>query len=213
MTREITARYTSDSPQLEAGVDGEVWALAPELAIDRNWRGDPAPKELQTSVRLLWTDDEIYLGFVCAFTELDIDDEFAPGVERYALWDRDVCEAFIRSPLEPAVTTYKEFEVAPTAQWCDLLIDRAHGVQDWEWKSGMRTAARIDREAGIWQAIMAIPFSAFGIKPAVGSIWQANLFRIGRVSGERNYLAFSATGTEQPSFHVPDRFVDLRFVG
>ena len=210
--REITARYTPVSPQLEAGFDGEVWALAPELAIDQNWRGYSAPAELRTSARLLWTNDEIYLGFVCAFTELDIDDEFDADVERYALWDRDVCEAFIRSPLEPAVTTYKEFEVAPTAQWCDLQIDRARSVQDWEWKSGMRTAARIDREARVWHAMMAIPFSAFGIIPTAGDVWRANLFRISRLRGERQYLAFAPTGSEQPNFHVPERFVDLRFV-
>jgi hypothetical protein len=40
-------------------------------------------------------------------------------------WRGDVCEAFIRSPLEPHERIYKEFEVAPSGQWCDLLVDRS----------------------------------------------------------------------------------------
>jgi hypothetical protein len=59
---------------------------------------------------------------------------------------------------------------------------------------------------------MAIPFAAFGRQPELGEIWSANLFRISRFYGERQFLAFSPTYTEQPSFHVPERFVNLHFV-
>jgi hypothetical protein len=59
---------------------------------------------------------------------------------------------------------------------------------------------------------MAIPFDAFGTRPQVGEVWRANLFRIGRYHGQRQYLAFSPTLTEIPNFHVPEKFVDLRFV-
>jgi hypothetical protein len=165
---------------------------------------------LRTNARILWNSDEIFFGFECEYTEIDADQDFDLNEERHALWDRDVCEAFIRSPLERQERVYKEFEVAPTGQWCDLLVDRLSLTHDWKWRSGMRTASRIDEK--IWRAVMAIPFAAFGIRPVKGDIWNANLFRISRLDGERQYLAYSPTFTEIPAFHAPEAFVGLHFI-
>jgi hypothetical protein len=43
-------------------------------------------------------------------------------------------------------------------------------------------------------------------------VWRANLFRISRLNGERQYLALSPTFTETPNYHVAERFVALKFV-
>lgn len=167
------------------------------------------PEVLQTTARVLWTPQELLFGYECRYTELDMDQEFEVSEERHALWDRDVCEAFVRSPLESDYRIYKEFEVAPTGQWVDLLINRIDITHDWQWKSGMKTAAQIDKTH--WRVVMAIPFLAFGIVPKAGDEWDANLFRVSRLNGERQFLAYSPTCTETPSFHVPERFVKLRF--
>lgn len=211
MTEALIAAHTIAEPTLEAGFESALWAGARPIIIDRIWQGDAAPPELQTTARLLWTDDELIVGFQCLFTELDIDDDYDLTVERHGLWDRDVCEIFVRSPNEPATTTYKEFEVAPTGQWCDLKIDRLTRVHDWEWKSGMRTATGIDREGLIWRATMALPFAAFGERPSVGDEWCGNLFRVSRFRGERVYLAYSPNNSERPNFHVPESFVKIEF--
>ncbi len=172
----------------------------------------PLRQELATTARLLWTADQLFVSFLCNYTELDVNKTVNPSTKTYALWDRDVGEIFVRSPAEPADTSYKEFEVAPTGDWCDLAIDRAAMNHDWEWESGMRTEARIDPKAKLWRAMMAIPFSAFGVHPETDSIWHANLFRVSRFRGERLYLAFSPTLSEQANYHVPERFVQLSFV-
>ena len=103
----------------------------------------------------------------------------------------------------------RQFEVAPTGQWVDLRINRVDVTHDWQWKSGMKTAAQIDETH--WRVAMAIPFAAFGITPQVGDAWDANLFRVSCVNGERQFLAYSPTFTDAPSFHVPERFVKLSF--
>jgi len=163
---------------------------------------------------VLWSEREILFGFECDYTELDVDEEFDVNEERYALWDRDVCEAFVRSPIEPHEKYYREFEVAPTGQWCDLIVERsetgAQTLADWRWRSGMRTASDIGEK--IWRVAMAVPFDAFGCKPQPHEAWHANLFRISRSGGERQYLALSPTFTEKPNFHVAEAFVKLRFV-
>ena len=208
---EISTAFDS-TPRLTTDFSLGGWAHAPALSIDRDWSGAPAPEALRTTVRVLWSEAEILFGFECGYAELDMDETFDPAEERHALWDRDVCEAFIRSPIEPNEMHYREFEVAPTGQWCDLIIDRSRMLHDWEWKSGMRTAAEIRAKERLFRVAMAIPFEAFGCRPAAGDAGQANRLRICRVDGVRRYLAFSPTLTEAPSFHVPERFVNLRFV-
>ena len=207
---EIIAVFQPTIPLLATDFAAPHWQAAVAHPIQYNWRGDEAPIELKTSARVLWTPEAILFGYECNYTELDVDVEFDVSEERHALWDRDVCEAFIRSPLEPDARIYKEFEVAPTGQWVDLLINRIEGTHDWQWKSGMKTAAQIDEDR--WRVAMAIPFSAFGITPQVGDAWDANLFRVSRLHGERQFLAYAPTLTEKPSFHVPERFVKLRFI-
>jgi hypothetical protein len=207
---EIVATF-HPSPELTIDFNHECWQQSKQLPINLNWQGKPAPQELHTSVRVLWSQSEILFGFECGYTELDLDEIFEVNEERHALWDRDVCEAFIRSPIEPHEKYYREFEVAPTGQWCDLLVDRSIMWHDWEWKSGMRTAAETISTEKIWRAVMAIPFSAFGCAPQPGDTWHANLFRISRMNGQRHYLTYSPTLTEQPNFHVSESFVLFRF--
>jgi alpha-galactosidase len=208
---EIKASSLPGRFSLDTNFMSPQWRPAAPLALDRDWRGLPAPPQLHTLARALWTQDELIFGFECGYTELDVDTEFDPTEERYALWDRDVCEAFVRSPLEPAAHVYKEFEVAPTGQWCDLRVDREQGLKDWEWRSGLRTAHEINEPEKVWRVAMAIPFAAFGVTPRAGDDWHANLFRISRLAGERQYLAYSPTLTERPNFHVPAAFVKLKF--
>lgn len=213
---EIIATF-HPSPELTTNFDHEGWQRAQRLTINRDWSGKAAPAELHTTAMVLWSESEILFGFECSYTELDVDGDFDVNEERHALWDRDVCEAFIRSPIEPHEKYYREFEVAPTGQWCDLLVELApNGARmwhDWEWKSGMRTASKIDETEAVWRVAMAIPFSAFGCQPQSGDTWRANLFRISRLKGERQFLTLSPTLTEQPNFHVAERFVNLRFIG
>lgn len=210
-TPTITARF-HPAPPLVADFSHECWRRAPHLPLAYDWRGEAAAAELQTTAMVLWSRQEVFFGFECAYTELDVDEEFDLNKERHALWERDVCEAFVRSPLEPHPQHYREFEVAPTGQWCDLIVDRARMWHDWQWQSGMRTASAINEAMKIWRVVMAVPFMAFGCAPQAGDIWHANLFRVSRLAGVRQYLALAPTFTDTPNFHVAERFVELHFI-
>ncbi len=208
---EIYASFQTTPPPLAADFTFPAWRRIQPQQLAYNWRGDAAPSELHTTARLLWTPEQLWLGFECGYTELDVDAQFDVRQERYALWERDVCEAFIRSPLEPRLDSYKEFEVAPTGQWCDLLIHCPRVDFDWEWQSGMQTAAEIDTTQHIFRVVMALPFAAFGSTPQAGERWHGNLYRISRLRGARQFLAFAPTLTETPDFHVPAKFAPLVF--
>jgi hypothetical protein len=209
----LVARFTSSPPALTADLSHAAWQQAPPVTLDRTWRGDAAPAVLATTARLVWTPAHLWVGFDAGFIELDADVDYDTSVERHGLWERDVCEAFVQCPREPHDRSYKEFEVAPTGQWCDLAIHEPRVEVDIEWQSGMETAATVDLAARRFVAVMRIPFAAFGGAPSPGDRWRGNLFRIGRVSGERQYLAYAPTGTATPDFHVPRCFVPLIFEG
>lgn len=206
----VVTRFPSP-PALEADISAAPWSALAGVPIATDWLGTAIPATLTTSARLGWSHAHLWIAYECAYTELDMDDAPDTGVERAGLWERDVCEAFIQSPAEPHAESYKEFEVGPTGQWCDLAIHRPRVDVDLRWQSGMATAAAIDHDRRVWRAVMRIPFTAFDIVPRAGDRWRANLFRIGRVDGERRYLAFAPTGTPAPDFHVPARFVPLVF--
>jgi hypothetical protein len=208
----VRASFRAVEPALAADPDNPLWAGF-SVPIDRTWRGDPAPPVLATTARLLWTSAHLWVGFVCAYDELDVDEDGDPATERHGLWERDVCEAFVQSPSEASAESYKEFEVAPTGQWFDAAIRHPRTAVDWHWDGGMATAAAIDREARVWRAVMRLPFAGFGGRPRPGDTWRLNLFRIGRVQGDRQFLALAPTCTATPDFHVPGAFVPLRFDG
>ena len=207
----VRASFCATAPPLTATLAEAAWQLAPPHALAHLWSGELAPAGLATTARLIWTPSHLWVGFECGYVELDIDDAPDTSVERGALWERDVCEAFIAGPGEPGPESYKEFEVAPTGQWCDLAIRRPRVDVDWTWHGGMETAAAIDDRIRTWRAVMRVPFAAFGATPVPGDAWRVNLFRISRAGGRRQYLAYAPTGTRTPDFHVPACFVPLLF--
>ena len=127
------------------------------------------------------------------------------------LWDRDVCEIFI-APDKNEPRKYFEFEIAPNGEWIDLEIFQKtdERITVWDYESGMRSAARIEKE----KVVMAIKveWKAFGKIPKAGDVWLGNLFRAVGAGETRGYLAWSPTRTEKPNFHVPERFGEFEFV-
>lgn len=211
---QLTAVRFDPAPTETITLDSPAWRRTTPVALTRCWNGEPAPPELATVARLGWDDSCLLIAFDCGYDQLDADTgaDVDQTIERMGLWERDVCEAFIASPAEPHAESYKEFEVAPTGQSCDVAINRPRVDCDMRWNSGMTTAATIAVVARRWQALMRIPFAALGTTPARGDRWRANLFRIGRVQGVRRYMAYSPTLTSTPDFHVPHAFVPLVFV-
>ena len=82
-------------------------------------------------------------------------------------------------------------------------------VTDCDYHSGMEAAARI--EGGRVLLAMSIPWDAFGLKPTGGDVWLGNFFRCVGQGRTRGYLAWRPTLTDQPNFHVPERFGEFIF--
>lgn len=210
-TPQAEIRYTDADFDI-GELDHEAWKESPEIETTRYWSGEKAPEGRRFKTKLLWSDEALYVRFEANQREpLVVSDEPDLSQKTRGLWDRDVCEIFL-APDPEEFRRYFEFEVAPTGEWIDLgirqLPDRRE--TDWDYASGMKTAARIEKE----RVVMAfrVAWKAFDRRPEAGDVWLGNIFRAVGSGEGRGYLAWSPTLTEEPNFHVPEKFGEFRFV-
>jgi hypothetical protein len=204
---EITARYVPHEISIDAANPAAEWQSAPPVRFSEDWRGENRDPELETEVRVLWTNATLFLRFVCRYRELFVFSDSDANGRRDHLWDRDVAEAFLQPEPSPE-RCYKEFEIAPNGMWIDLDISPS-GLADL--KSGLIRSVHVDEQRQIWTAGTAIPMKAITNNFDSAAIWRANFYRVeGRVE-PRHYMAWQPTHTPQPNFHVPQKFGTLRF--
>ncbi len=208
--RIVAAPY-SNINHAATQLDHPEWAKAQPVKITRKWSGEDAPLWRHAEARIIWSEESLIVRFVCRQQEpLIVHSNPQIDQKTLGIWDRDVCEIFI-APDPNTPELYFEFEAAPTGEWVDLGIHLTpHGREtDWEFYSGMTTAARLAGEE--LTIMLRIPWSASIPKPQRGDAWRVNLFRCVGTGNER-YLAWQPTYTPEPYFHVPEAFGWLNFV-
>ncbi len=82
-------------------------------------------------------------------------------------------------------------------------------ITDWNYNSGMQTAARIEKDKVI--TALKVEWKAFGVTPKADDVWLGNILRCVGREPTRGYLAWQPTLTKEPSFHVPEAFGDFEF--
>ena len=167
---------------------------------------NPDP-ERETTVRVLWSSEVLYLRFECRYRELSLFPDADPNGRRDHLWERDVAEAFLQ-PDPSREHYYKEFEVSPNGYWIDLDISPGP-LQDLH--SGMTRSVMLDEKGRRWAAELAIPMRALTAQFDPKAAWRVNFFRVEGREEPRHYYAWQATHTPKPNFHVPQAFGRLRF--
>jgi hypothetical protein len=189
-------------------LDDPAWKTASPVRVECMLRDGAARPELSTSVRILWSDRYLYLGYECPYTQLTVFEPPLEGRKRFdlkvagvSLWDRDVVEAFIGTDAHE-IRHYAEFEVAPTNERLDLMITK-FPEKDFAWRSDFVSAVKVDAASRVWTCEMRIPLAALSDRPpAAGTRWRLNLYR-----SDRAHDAFLAWNpTLKGSAHVPERF-------
>ncbi len=207
----LTIKHTSNDFSIDR-LDDSAWKGASESVVTKYWSGKQAPEGRHFKARVLWSATALYVRFEANQAEpLVVNDKPDLTVKTNGLWDRDVCEIFI-APNKAVRNKYFEFEIAPTGEWIDLgiLVTAKKRITDLEYKSGMQSAVSVEPE----RVVMAIKieWKAFGKTPKVGDVWLGNLFRCVGKDPKRGYLAWQATKTKKPNFHVPSKFGEFAFV-
>jgi predicted TIM-barrel fold metal-dependent hydrolase len=185
--------------ELDGSLTEAAWKDAVPTPLEYTLNDSSPRLELSTEVRCLWSDEALYFGFQCPFTKLTT---FNVPVdkERLGLWDRDVVEMFVGTDATN-IRRYAEFEVAPTNERLDVLVDLPQ--KDFAWDSGFQSAVKIDTQAMRWTAEVRIPVKSLApLTVEKGTRLRVNLFR-SDVAREA-FLAWSPT--RQNTTHVPERF-------
>jgi Carbohydrate family 9 binding domain-like len=204
---EIVASYSSRELRVDATHPAAEWQSTAPIAFCADWQANNPDPGRETEVRVLWSEQTLYVRFRCRYRELFLFTDSDANGRRDHLWDRDVAEAFLQP--DPAKQWYyKEFETSPNGMWIDLDIF-PDGRADL--KSGLQRSVALDKDAHIWIAEMAIPMKALTPHFEPSAVWRANFYRVEGKAEPRSYLAWQPTRTLQPNFHEPSAFGTLRF--
>lgn len=187
--------------------DPQDWRTAAPISFCRDWQGNHEDPKRTTEVRILWSPEALFLNFECQYREIWAFEDSGPNGRRDGLWDRDVAEAFLQ-PDDFGSRNYKEFEVSPNGFWVDLQISNEPRR---DLKSGLRCSAKIDENARVWSAQLAIPMHSLTLDFDPAKSWRANFFRAEGKDPSRAYLAWQPTRTPEPQFHIPAAFGILKF--
>lgn len=193
-------------------LNDENWQIIEGITINKYWSGEDAPPERHFETKIIWSETAVYVRFEASQDEPLIVSE-TPNLETKTpgLWERDVCEIFL-APNRDEFRRYFEFEIAPNGEWIDLGIHQMPDRRetDWDYSSAMQSKSVIEKDKVLMT--MKIEWKAFGKTPKAGEVWRGNIFRCVGAGETRGYLAWSPTLTSEPSFHVPEKFGDFKFI-
>ena len=202
----IQAAHVDQDLEPDGVLDDPAWQKARPARLEYGSRQGDAHPELATSVRLLWSDQWLYLGWECTYTKLTTFETPCAEKERLGLWERDVIEAFIGS--DPTnLNRYSEYEVAPTNERLDVLVNLPE--KSFAWDGRGQSAVRINQRAKVWTVELRIPLEMLSpTRPRAGTRWRLNLYRCDKA----HHASLAWSPVLQGSFHTPEKFGVLEFL-
>jgi hypothetical protein len=222
-----TAQRRIDSILIDGKLNEASWVNAAKTSAFVVWDGTPAPASLQTTAKILWDDDYLYVGFYA-----NDPDVYATYTGRdVPCWEQDNFEVFVTIP---GTSGYVEVEGSPKgAIWDGSFTNVFKGPGGSSNFTTLRIAARVngtlnnsgDQDAG-FTAEIRLSFSDIyqGNAPGYatnGTQLRMNLNRINwntpltqggpGAAGSDTYYAWSPVPGSGVSFHRPDQFGTVTF--
>jgi len=216
----------TDGPiRIDGRLDEAAWRRAGTLRLaPQAPQEGPQEQAPAATVRLLWDDGALYVGFECR--DADVRSEAGGRDAGVLLWDAVRVLLVPPAPQGGAAEdgeprAYFDLAVGPQGALADSKVAFGRGVALWEslraaagWTChGARCAAVVDgtvndeRPDRGWSAELAIPFDALGVRPAAGQAWRANAVWVARrAGGDRETSAWTPLGAWLPQ---PDIFGTL----
>jgi len=213
----IDCHRAAGAIRVDGRLDEPAWQNTQPVTLEKHGGGKAS---FATSVKVLWDDKQLYLGFEC-------DDPEPTGRMTQRddkLWeDANVVEAFI-DPTGKGQSFF-EFEVNPLNTLLDLFFETLDQSSDnaaiWNARD-IATAVDIQRDKATdkptgWSVEIAIPFDNFttaeNLPPKPDDTWRINFYRYNTVAslpGSGPELN-TWSQTMHKNFDVPARFGFMRF--
>jgi hypothetical protein len=213
----VTVPRISEPPVIDGRLDDPAWSGAPILALsDSMGRPGAPPPERKTTVRLLWDDANLYVGFRA--NDPDVSERFEERDD--PIYEHEAVEIFLMPHAAgPRTGPYVELQASPTGVIFDASFTGPRRGMAPGWDGAQTVASRVegslnDRRADTaWISEWKVPFE--GLRwarkiPKAGDVWRMNAFRIDRSRGRPDlYLAWSPPRVGD--FHRVERFGFLEF--
>jgi hypothetical protein len=221
-----TAQRRIDTITVDGNLNEASWAGAASTVFTL-WNGNVAPVSLQTSAKMIWDDQYLFLGVTAKDPDV-----YATYVGRdRSLWEQDNFEVFVTVP---GTTGYVEVEGSPAgAIWDGYFTNVFQGPGGSYTVANLQVAGRVngtlnnsaDQDIGFTGEIR-IPFSDIyqgvpGGHPTNGTQLRLNLNRINwntpvtqggpGAAGSDTYYAWSPVSGTSPAFHQPSKFGTVAF--
>ncbi|NUP99477.1 MAG: carbohydrate-binding family 9-like protein [Armatimonadetes bacterium] len=205
-------------------IDGQLspgeWDRAETVDLEFWWPKQTGPRE-RTTVRLLWDDVALYVGYDCVDTDLT-----AIYTQRDdPTYKDDVCEIFLMADPRRKPTSYIGLEMNARA----VMYDYAYAIGAALFRrydlSGWLLATRLDGTLNMrgdtdrgFQLEVAVPFRNFDdltspLPPPPGTTWRAQICRWNGTEPHRALSLWTHSGRTAADPHNPERFGTLVFDG
>lgn len=214
-------RYTAHRADSNITIDGKLDELAWRNATsfgDFQFPWWQAGKKEQTTARMLWDDQFLYVSYDCEDLHIS-----AMNTEHDSPVYKDDCVELFTSPNSDRPFDYFNIEMNVNC----AILDRHHpdgpGKRVPNWNSqGIVIATSVDgtlnddtdKDRG-WVLEVAIPFANFAqvtgrSHPSDGDVWHLNLNRLGGKANPQ-HSQWSPGTTSAPAFHAPETFGRVTF--
>lgn len=210
---------------LDGKLDEPAWATAPGTGpfIDVTNGRPAAGSPVSGSVKVLWDEQSLYLGF--EVKDADVVSGFDKKQKDPHLWTKDTVEIMVDPDGDGDNKDYYEIQVNPEGLVFDSQFDDYNspkkdpdgpfGHQEWEakLKSGIVVNGTLDKPGDKDEGYvveLAIPWKSFGkakaAPPKVGDIWRINFYAMQNNGG----VSWSPI-LGQGNFHKASRFGRVMF--
>lgn len=201
---------------IDGKLDDKAWAAAGKIELIFPWESQTGAKQ-KTTARLLWDDDNLYVSYDCADTDIVT----AHTQHDDPTYLDDAVEIFI-NPMPSQTSIYYGLEMNARAVLYDYVMFQPgghlfkqfdlRGVQIATSLAGTSTNSA-DKDKG-WSLEVSIPWSNFDAlskRPVAGATWSAQISRWDGREPDRRMSNWSDPATPMPNPHVPERFGKLVF--
>ena len=186
------------APVLDGKLDDAVWQRAPLVSgfivLDTTRLARP-----QTSFRVLWDDQHLYLGVRCEEPQMDKVRLVRYAHDEHSVFGHETVELFV----DPNHTHDPYYQLAFSVT--GSLYDGERTSTVWDSAAMVRT----HHGPEFWTAEIAVPWGPLKARPAVGKVVGFNVCRDHNV-GQKLYATWARL---QGGFHDPDRFAHLVLSG
>ena len=206
------------TPVIDGKLDDDAWKNSIALTNFQINCTSQSAKE-QTTVRLLWDDENLYVSFHCMEQALrPLNNRIGDFIRNYKGHDAsnqiskdDTVEFLLFNPGTPG----KVYDIIVSASGAfndslDTIMDQEFwSKRDFKWESDAKTAVLMDAtdKTGYWNVEIALPWSKMGGKPSGNAGWKMVATRSEKAFKEKSSYQLVSTGV-----HAIDALGDIAFV-